>query len=151
MTVAFGESKPGSSANIDPDINYNDGTGFSLAATVTIDPSLSGAELEAMVGHEGQHLADAQAFAATITDAGYFELSSSPKIRQTENKAFWITHQILESSNSPMYFRGQYGDARLGGKMSHRNVESAIKKILNGPLYADILERRLIPNYDYQP
>lgn len=151
VTVNFGKSEPGSSANVTADINYNENTGFSLEATVTIDPNLSGNELEAMVGHEGQHLVDAHAFAATFTDAGYFDLSRNLTLRQTETKAFWITHEILDSASTPMYFPGQYGDTMLGMKAQRKKVEREIHRIINGPLYFRRLENLQFPNYDYQP
>ncbi|MCP4539502.1 MAG: hypothetical protein GY832_20390, partial [Chloroflexi bacterium] len=151
VTVAFGESEPGSSANVEAKINYNQDTGFSLEATVTIDPSLSGTKLEAMVGHEGQHLADAQAFVATFTAAGYFDLSNNLTLRQTETKAFWVTHRILEASQTPMYFQGQHGDVKLGMKAPRAEIERGVQQIINGPLYSRRLDNRQFPNYDYQP
>lgn len=122
-----------------------------MSVAVTIDPSLQGTRLEASVGHEGQHIVDAQAFFATLTDSGSFELSKNLTVRQLETRAYRITNAILRTSNTPMNFAGARGPVELGRISSQRKVDQAIELIVTGPLYANKLQTRQFPAFDYQP
>ncbi len=153
FTLAFGESEPGAAANVIVDLPYSQEAGFSLVAAVTIDPALTGTELEAIVGHEGQHLVDARVFAATVISegAGWWDLSKNLTHRQLEANAYAITHKILGLSNTPMAFRGARGPVELGKLSGQRRVNTAIEKIVDGPLYADVLGRLQFPAFGFQP
>jgi hypothetical protein len=71
---------------------------ISANATVTIRPSQSGADLASTVGHEGQHVEDAQGFAGTVTPQGFYDLSKNLTSFQTEMNAYRISNSILSSN-----------------------------------------------------
>lgn len=147
ITVVFGDVQPGSDANVVADIVWSESTGFSLEATVTINPSLSRGQLRSAVGHEGQHLLDAQAFAQTFTPNGDFDLSKNLTVRQTETNAYRITQRILLLENANAKFAGKRGVVELGIGLPQSKVEQAIEGILGGPLYRDKLDSRQIPRF----
>jgi len=155
ITVTFGEVEPGARANVKADIKANsEGTAFELTATVTINPALKGTQLEAAVGHEGQHLVDAEAFAATFSmkGAGSWDLSKNLTVQQTETNAYHITHAILASANQPMGFLGRGGPVTLGKhNMSGAKVNHAIERILQGPLYKGKLKDLQFPLWNFAP
>lgn len=147
VAVVFGDVQPGSDANVVADIVWSESTGFSLTATVTINPSLSGGQLRSAVGHEGQHILDAQAFAQTFTPNGDFDISKNLTIRQTETNAYRITQRILVLENANAKFAGKQGVVELGKGLPQSKVERAIDRILGGPLYKDKLDNRQIPRF----
>jgi hypothetical protein len=74
-------------------------TGFEMSAMVTINTGMSGPRLNAAVAHEGQHVADAQAFFSTVKcDAGTnelsFDASKSLTAYQTEMNAYRVTAAV---------------------------------------------------------
>lgn len=134
------------------EVNYNQDGGYSFEATVTIDPELTGVDLQAIVGHEGQHLVDAEAFASTFTasaDSVHWDLSKNLTNQQTETNAYEITLKIRSAAGAPRLFPG---GAWLGrGKMSTGKVRDAIAKILGTKTYAGKLQELQMPAYNWQP
>ena len=147
VTVVFGAVEPGAAANVAASIDWNESAGFSLTATVTIDPNLAGGELRAAVGHEGQHVLDAQAFARTFTADGSYDVSKNLTVRQTETNAYGITQRILVFENANARFAGGTGSVQLGKGLPQAKVDRAVKEIIAGPLYAGKLDTRQFPNY----
>jgi len=147
VTVTFGAVELGAAANVVPDIVWTESTGFNLVATVTIDPSLSRGQLRAIVGHEGQHVLDAQGFARTFTASGNHDASKNLTLRQTETNAYRITQRILVLENANARFAGRQGLVELGKGLPQTKVERSIESILEGPLYTDKLDTRQFPAY----
>lgn len=129
------------------------GEGWVFSATVTINPGLSGTELEAIVGHEGSHLADGKAFFDSFDSQGResWDLSKNITIEQSERRAYGITNQILSTANTPMSFPGARGASKLGVNALLPEINKAITNILGGGLYKGVLKERLIKTWDYQP
>ena len=151
VTVVFKETDLGSAANVAADIDFHqENGGFVFTAIVTIHPDLDGTELEAIVGHEGQHVLDARAFFASFTEKGWYDLSLNLTHEQAEQRAYQITHAILETSNTPLTFRGKGGGVQLGTFSQQKKIDRAIRRILDGPLYARILNDRMFPRHDTQ-
>lgn len=76
ITVGFGERDTGKAAEakLHPEGNHDDKgnftKGFRIEGIVTFDPKLEGTLLQGAVVHEGQHVADGAAFAASFGDDG---------------------------------------------------------------------------------
>jgi hypothetical protein len=107
-----------------------------------------GDELRAKVGHEGQHLLDAQAFLATFDhETGNFDSSKNLTIRQTETNAYLISHKILSLTGSNVSYLSQSGIAELGKGVIQKRAERRIEDVLRGPLYAHKLTQRQVHRY----
>jgi RHS repeat-associated protein len=149
VVVAFGELSGGAVGYAEADIAYSQATGkFSLSASVTLDPGLSGDDLRVAVGHEGQHIVDANAFLGTFDHkTGSFDPAKNLTIGQTETNAYLITHRIHYLTRSQGKYRAQGGDVTLGSGVLQKVAERRIGKILKGPNYSQKLKERQVRRY----
>jgi RHS repeat-associated protein len=134
ITVTIGDPGNGHGGNTvvtgmeaDPD---NPGK-FKATADVTIRPGESGATLDSDVDHEGQHVVDANTFAATVTQDGHYDLSKNLTEFQTEMNGYRATNSVLGSEGVKGKF-GRFGDCpcTLGGLP---NPDPTIRKLLADP------------------
>jgi RHS repeat-associated protein len=132
VSVAFG-NLTNSAGTTAPALQGNaDGT-MGLAATVTIQTGLSGTALNAAVGHEGQHVLDAQGFVASFTkNAASWDLSRNLTKFQTETNGYRITDSIYRSAHQSFSMRCQ--GCTLGtGARTPADRDLAITRILADP------------------
>jgi RHS repeat-associated protein len=111
-------------------------------SAVTISSKLSGSALEAAVGHEGSHVADAQDVVRSITTTdGWqtFKVGQDITRYQSEQRAYHVTDSILRSGNETYHFGCGRNDCILGTELKMRSqVTETIDRILaNSPLYQD--------------
>ncbi len=105
VTVGFADvSKKGEGGDTVSHVGSLDG-GDTLSAIsdVTISTKVSGAELDAAIGHEGSHVADAQ----DVVKSGISsDLVAGADITryQSEHRAYGVTSAILRSENEPGNF-----------------------------------------------
>jgi RHS repeat-associated protein len=107
---------------------------------VTINSKLSGSALDAAVGHEGSHVADAQDVASSISltnTAPYFKIGMDITRYQSEQRAYAVTDSILKSGNENWHFACGLSDCVLGtGKQMLSQRAGVIDQIMaNSPLY----------------
>lgn len=125
------------------------GTGMEIRADVTIRSGLTGTSMRAAVGHEGVHVADAQAFAASFSaDMRSSNQSLQLTHRQTESNACRVTHRILSREGGDV--RRNYGckGCTLGGpRLTPTQVNRIINRILTNPTgsYLPILDQPQLP------
>lgn len=154
ITVEFGEVEPGADANVKAMTEFDsEANRFVMKAKVTIGRGLKGVKLQAIVGHEGQHLVDAGGFIDTIEigpkGALSYDVSKNLSVAETERNAYRITHEILSRSNTPMRFRAQGNRGiDLGGAIPAREVQRRIDKIIHGPVYKGKLKERQLVGWD---
>jgi len=91
-------------------MNPNDPNRYQALETVTFKPGLSGSALDAAVGHEGSHVADAQDFVNAISPTGAMDQSKNLTAYQTELRAYMVTQSILASENVKL----PYGNCAMG-------------------------------------
>ena len=105
ITVTWGDPGDGNAGNTVVTGLHDNGDGtFSAEATVTLRADRSGAELDSSVCHEGQHIVDADGFAATVTKDGHYDLSKNLTEFQTEMNAYEITNKILGAGGQTKAF-----------------------------------------------
>jgi hypothetical protein len=107
---------------------------------VTINSKLSGTALDAAVGHEGSHVADAQDVASSISltnTAPYFTVGMDITRYQSEQRAYAVTDSILKSGNENWHFACGLNDCVLGtGQQMLSQRAGVIDQIMaNSPLY----------------
>ena len=135
VTVAFGDPGKGHDGNTvvtgleaDPD---HPGS-FRADATVTIRPGQSGSELDSTVGHEGEHVENAQGFAATVTPQGYYDLSKNLTEFQTEVNGYGISNSVLSDEGVKASFGTcDNGPCVLGFGVT--NPGATIRQLLANP------------------
>lgn len=131
-----GKGKDGDTKHeLELDPNDPNKTKFRAKETVIIRSGLSGADLDAAVGHEGSHVADAQEFVSTIDEnTGWFDLSKNLTTYQTEVRAYGVSQSILASGNEHRDF-GQCGldPCRLGAGVMPAKVREVIDRMLANP------------------
>jgi RHS repeat-associated protein len=112
----------------------NSPNGLRAEETVTVRSGLSGSALDAAVGHEGSHVADAQDFVNAITTAGGMDQSKNLSTYATELKAYMVTQSVLSSENEK---RG-VGDCGvdpciLGAGVMPAQAKDTINRLLANP------------------
>jgi RHS repeat-associated protein len=113
ITVGFGDPGKGKGASAAltlqgaKDAAGNFTGAMQLMGTVTVRAGLSGNQLQAAVAHEGSHIADGQAFAASFTNGG-LQWNNALNLtgRQTEMNAYGITAQIASMTNATFKMDG---------------------------------------------
>jgi RHS repeat-associated protein len=139
VTLKYGDPGKGKDGDtkhayeLDP--NDPNGIKFRAKETVILRSGLTGADLDAAVGHEGSHVADAQEFISTIGIAApYYDLSKNLTTYDTEVRAYGVTQSILSSGNEHRDF-GQCGldPCRLGAGVMPAKVREVIDRMLADP------------------
>jgi len=107
---------------------------------VTINSKLSGTALDAAVGHEGSHVADAQDVVSSIaiTEGGKnFQVGQDITRYQSEQRAYAVTDSILKSGNENWHFACGFDDCILGTGLQLLALRSdVIGRLMAGsPLY----------------
>lgn len=133
VTVAFGDPGKGKNGTTTvTGLQKNADGSYSAEATVTIRPGQSGAELDSTVGHEGQHVEDAQGFASTVTPQGYYDLSKNLTQLQTETNAYGISNAVLSDEGATASF-GTCSDGPCMLGFGVTNPGATIKQLLANP------------------
>jgi len=104
---------------------------YQAVTTVTIKSGLSGIALDAAVGHEGTHNADAQGFAKTF-DGMHWDLSKNLTEYQTELNAYRVTQSIQAAANERASY-GQCGSGQCVFGPGVRNSDDVINQLLADP------------------
>lgn len=138
VTVKFGDPGKGNDAVTSHGLGQDPSDSNKMRAeeTVTVKSGLSGSALDAAVGHEGSHVADAQNFAATANANGNFDVSKNLSQYQTEFKAYMNTNSILNSEVPPApasYGQCNNGPCILGQGASLKSVTNTINQLLANP------------------
>lgn len=131
INVKFGivETK-GASAETVPTRHVNEDGTATVTFEVTIGPHATEIDLMATVGHEGSHISDSNAFAASHTGkAPWFDESKNLTTRETETRAYTITHLVYESAGAK--FKRGCKDCTLGyGVQPLTKVNQRINNII---------------------
>ena len=107
-------------------------------SNVTIDSKLSGTDLDATVGHEGSHVADAQDVVKSIVVSGStFTIGQDITRYTSEQRAFGVTDSIYRSENTSGHFYCGVDDCTLGkGLNLPGKVPGVVDQILaHGSVY----------------
>ncbi len=106
-------------------------------SNVVIDSNVTnagGSALDATVGHEGSHVADAQDLvnSITITDLGKGTFTVGQDITQyaSEQRAYHVTDSILKSENTHETFQCGVGTCQLGNTVLGGQVTNIVDQIL---------------------
>jgi RHS repeat-associated protein len=107
---------------------------------VTINSKLSGTALDAAVGHEGSHVADAQDVVSSIaiTEGGQnFKVGQDITRYQSEQRAYAVTDSILKAGNENWHFACGFTDCILGTGLQMFAQRAAVidQLMANSPLY----------------
>ncbi|MDQ2834430.1 MAG: RHS repeat-associated core domain-containing protein [Acidobacteriota bacterium] len=135
VTVGFGDPGKGNDGITSHDLGVGADGKLRAVENVTIRDGLSGSGLDAVVGHEGSHVADAQDFASTLTMGGNFDVSKNLSKYQTEFKAYMVTNSIMNSQGD----KGSYGQGCDGGRcilgsgVGQRQAGNTINQLLANP------------------
>jgi len=136
VTVGFGKTADRSAANTDAGFRASpDGAGLQATASVEFENGLSGAALDAAVGHEGTHVANAQDFINTVSaDATSFNAELNLTKYQNETSAYRVTAAILASEGVQLDYGTALNPAPLGAGVSAAGTSASIQTILaNAP------------------
>jgi RHS repeat-associated protein len=99
-------------------------------STVTFNPNDKGTALDADVGHEGSHVADAQDVAASITyTSTSFHVGQDISQYASEQRAYRVTDSIYRSANEPYNGCGN-ANCALGAGSSPLGMQGRIDAIL---------------------
>lgn len=107
------------------------GDGFQMTTSVTINTGMSGTRLNAVVAHEGQHVADAQAFFATVrydraTSNLTFDSSRSLTAYQTEMNAYRMTAAVAAWKNVTI----EIGAYSFSPGMKSEDIDDMVNQLL---------------------
>ena len=150
VTIEFRVLEPGIQSETRHDVR-GDGTapnGLRAVETVILPFNMTPVQLEAAVGHEGSHVADAQDFVKAITPTGEIDQSKNVSMYETEFRAYMVTQSILESHK----VRLGYGECRkdvpchLGFGVAHAQAIQTINELLANPAHCAVG-----PNYRVTP
>jgi RHS repeat-associated protein len=138
VNVGFADlSKAGEGGNTTSTLGEANGD-LRANSEVTINSKATGTELDAAVGHEGSHVADAQDLVKSIkiTDlaTGAFTVGQDITQYASEKRAYQVTDSIFRSANAS--FRrgcGVGGECILGAGIIPGKVTSEINRLLAYP------------------
>lgn len=135
VVVSFGDPGKGRLGTATSDVfAKSDHTQMVTKSQVVIKSGLKGTKLRSVVAHEGSHVADAQAFAASFDmSSGKYDLSLNLTSYETEVKAFMITHSIYKTANEK--FKPGCGKECFLGTTQRTEADArrAIDRILADP------------------
>ena len=86
------------------EVDPNDPTKFRANVDVQIKKGQSGVALRDTIAHEGIHTRDAQAFAATATMGGQYDLSKNLTVWQTEMNAYSVSAAVWSEAGKTSQF-----------------------------------------------
>jgi len=140
VSVSFAElDKKGEGGTATSTLAADDKGNLFAKSDVVINSKLSGTALDAAVGHEGTHVADAQDVVKSITfdKLGNFKVGQDITRYQSEQRAYKVTDSILRSANETYHFACGLSDCALGAVLRvPAQVTEVIDRILaNSPLY----------------
>jgi hypothetical protein len=141
VSVGFADlDKKGEGGFVASTLGADDQGNLYAKSDVTINSKLSGSALDAAVGHEGSHVADAQDVVRSITttDGGQtFNVGQDITRYQSEQRAYRVTDSIFRQENESHQFNCGLNDCTLGtGLKMPSQVPGVIDNILaNSPLY----------------
>jgi RHS repeat-associated protein len=141
VSVGFADlDKKGEGGNTVSTLGADDKGNFYANSDVTINSKLSGSDLNAAVGHEGSHVADAQDVAGSISiisTAPYTKVGMDISRYSSEQRAYAVSDSILRSENTSEHFACGLTDCILGrGLTMQSQVPETVDRILqNSPLY----------------
>jgi len=110
--------------------------GLRAIETVILRFNMALLQLEAAIGHEGSHVADAQDFVKAITPTGEIDQSKNVSMYETEFRAYMVTQSILEAHK----VRLGYGECRketpchLGFGVARAQAIQTINELLANPV-----------------
>jgi len=117
-------------------------------SNVVIDSTASGDKLEAVVGHEGSHVADAQDLVKSITsDAlGNFKVGQDITQYQSEQRAYHVSDSVLRSGNQTENYNCGVSECTLGtGLKNPGQVTGEVDRILQNNYKSAINKQPLTP------
>jgi RHS repeat-associated protein len=148
VNVGFADLSKQSERGVTTSTLGADDKGFRANSNVTIDSTASGDKLEAVVGHEGSHVADAQDFVKSITPDGHgdFKIGQDITQYQSEQRAFHVSDSILRSGNQSEKFNCGLSECVLGtGLKNPGQVTSEVDRILQQNYKSSINQQPLTP------
>ena len=104
--------------------------------------------LEAVVGHEGTHVADAQDFVKSITPDGHgdFKVGQDITQYQTEQRAYHVSDSILRSGNQSENYNCGMSACTLGvGLKNPGQVTEEVDRILQHNYKSSLNKQPLTP------
>lgn len=137
VTIEFGDPGPGMQSATSHKIRGDLYTPNKLRAieTVIFQLDISAKDLEAAVGHEGSHVADAQDFVNAISPTGKIDQSKNLTSYQTEFRAYMVTQSILVWNKMQSGY-GECGKAKpchLGFGIPQIQAIETINELLANP------------------
>jgi RHS repeat-associated protein len=126
-----------------------DDKGFRANSNVVIDSKASGDKLEAVVGHEGSHVADAQDLVKSITpdQHGDFKVGQDITQYQSEQRAYHVSDSILRSGNQSENYNCGMSACTLGvGLKNPGQVTGEVDRILQNNYKSSINKQPLTPD-----
>ncbi len=135
VSVKFGDPGKGNDGITSHGLGVGPDGKLRAEENVTIKEGLSGSGLDAVVGHEGSHVADAQDFVSTMTMGGNFDVSKNLSKYQTEFKAYMVSNSIMNSQgDKASYGQGcDGGPCVLGFGVGQRQAGNTINQLLANP------------------
>jgi len=139
VTVGFADvSKKGEGGDTVSHLGTLDGGNTpSAISNVTISTQISGSELDAAIGHEGSHVADAQDVVKSGIDFNALTPGSDITRYQSEQRAYGVSNAILSTENDSKKFDcGMMRTCSLGTGTMIGQLPSIIDDILaHNPKY----------------
>lgn len=137
VTVEFGDPGPGMQSATHHQVRGDASAANGLRAieTVIFRLDLPAVQLQAAVGHEGSHVADAQDFVNAITRTGEIDQSKNLSTYETEFRAYLVTHSILASDKVRIGY-GECGKdtaCHLGFGVGREQAIQTINRLLANP------------------
>ncbi|MHB8487115.1 MAG: hypothetical protein ACYDCM_15495 [Candidatus Acidiferrales bacterium] len=137
VTIEFRALEPGIQSETRHDVR-GDGTapnGLRAVETVIFTFNMPAAQLEAAIGHEGSHVADAQDFVKAISPTGKIDQSKNLSTYQTEFRAYMVTQSILASHKVRLGYGecGKEAPCHLGFGVAREQAIQTINELLANP------------------
>jgi|SRR5579859_1563400 len=137
VTVEFGALEPGIQSETCHDVrgDVTAPNGLRAVETVIFTFNIPAAQLEAAIGHEGSHVADAQDFVKAISPTGEIDQSKNLSTYQTEFRAYMVTQSILDSHKVRLGFGecGKEAPCYLGFGVARAQAIQTINELLANP------------------
>jgi RHS repeat-associated protein len=126
--------KKDGSATANLAIDPNDPSKFRANVDVRIKKGEFGVDLRDTIAHEGIHTRDAQAFAATATMSGQFDLSKNLTVWQTELNAYAVSAAVwAEAGKTSQFGNCGRGPCSFGPGLSPQQVRGTTIRFLADP------------------